>query len=747
MLALSAALVLRSDWFRERVRQRIVAEVEKATGGRAEIGAFQYDWKRMRAEVDGFVLHGSEPPDAPPLFRADAVVVGIKVVSVLKRSADLQYLDVRHPQVYLILYADGHTNLPAPKVRRAGKGTVETILDLAIGRYSLQNGSFEVAGQGKTPFDAQGRNLRAQFDYDRAGPRYRGQLSIAPARFQWGGHQPVPLDVSLAVAVERNRIRIDSGRVATGQSQVEFSGAIESLTDFAGAFQYKVRASLGEVARTLGWRIQLEGPVTLTGKARFHGTGDYQASGTLHGAGLLFGPDPHFVMRGLGTDAAFNIDPRRIAVSGLRIGGLAMASLTGDRRAGGAAGLEPFQVSGRMETVVIRQKTVDAGGIHLDALDGSFEGKTQIADFARVRVEGDVAGFDVRKMMRVYNGQSVPWDAAASGPVQLSVTLGNTSTLQLAARMAIAPAATGAPVHGSIDATYDAANETLDLGTSSLALPSTRLDFSGVLGRRLRVHGDSQNLDEVLPAFDIQSLPVKLVSGEAVFDGVIAGKTEDPRITGHANARNLVWEGRTFQAVSGDVDVSGAGVAVRNGNVQQGALHAQGAGSLGMRDWKVEDASAVSFAGSIRNAPAAELMAAADIKNVPLEGTIGADAKVAGTYGSPRIDATVTATKGKLYGEPFDRFTGTLGYSGTTAELANGHLTAGGKSVTLEANYQHQPGNLGTGQLRFQVDSNAMPLDHFQIVSKDYPGISGTAELHGAGVVDIAPAKPGQPGV
>jgi translocation and assembly module TamB len=164
VLAFSAILVLRSDWLRGKVRERIVAEVEKATGGRVEIGAFQFDWKQMRAEVDGFVLHGSEPAGAPPLFRADAIVVGIKIVSLLKRSVDLQYLDVRRPQVYAILYPDGHTNLPAPKVRRAGKGTIESILDLAIGRFSLQDGSFEVSGHGKTPFDAQGRNLRAQFD-------------------------------------------------------------------------------------------------------------------------------------------------------------------------------------------------------------------------------------------------------------------------------------------------------------------------------------------------------------------------------------------------------------------------------------------------------------------------------------------------------------------------------------------------------------------------------------------------------
>ncbi|MGA2739590.1 MAG: translocation/assembly module TamB domain-containing protein [Bryobacteraceae bacterium] len=741
-LALSAVLILRSDWFREKVRERIVAEVEKATGGRTEIGAFRFDWKQMRAEVDGFVLHGSEAADVPPLFRADAIVLGIKIVDLLKRSVDLQYLDVRHPQVYAILYPDGHTNLPAPKVRpRAGKGAIETILNLAIGRFSLQDGSFEVSGRGKTPFDAKGRNLRAQFDYDTGGPRYGGQLSIAPAAFHWGAYRPVPLDVSLALAVERNRVRIDSGRVSTGRSTAEFSGVIDSLTDFSGSFQYKVLATLGEVTHTFDLRTQLEGPVTLTGKATFHGTSNYQASGSLHAAGVLFSPDPHFILRDFHADGGFNIEPRRIAVSGLRIGGLGLASLTGTNRA-----LEPFPVSGRIETVVLRQKTLDAGGIHIETLDGSFEGKTQIADLRRMHVEGDVSGFDVRKIMRIYNGESVPWDGAASGPMQLGVTLGNSSTLQLAGRMVISPSGPGAPVHGSIGATYDAAGETLDLGTSFLALPSTRLDFSGVLGRQLRVHADSRNLDEVLPVFDVPSLPVKLQSGEALFDGTIAGPLAAPHIAGHGNATNVVWSGRTFQAVGGDIDLSSAGVAVRNGNVQQGALHAQGAGSLGMRGWQVEDSSPVSFAGSIRNAPAADLMGIADIKNIPIAATVSADAKVAGTVSAPLISATITATKGTLDGEPFDHFTGSLHYTGTAVELTNAQLTAGGKNVTLQAYYQHQAGALDSGQLRLQVDSNAMPLAQFQIVGKAYPGIAGTAELHGSAVVDIAPAKHGQPG-
>ena len=747
LATLGPILLLRSDWFRGKVRARIVAEVEKATGGRAEFGTFRFDWRHMRAEVDGFVLHGSEPPGAPPLFRAAAIVVGIKIISVVERSVDLKYLDIRQPQVYLILYPDGHTNLPAPKVRRKGKGTVETILDLAIGRFSLRDGSFEVSGQGKTPFDAEGHNLRAQFDYDRAGPRYRGQLNIAPAAFRWGVHRPVPLEVSLALAVEKNRVQIDSGRISTGPSQADFSGAIDSLTDFSGAFQYKVRASLGELTRTLALGTRLDGPVTLTGRASFHGADDYQASGSLHAASVLCIPDPHITLRDFQADGAFNIDPGRIAVSGLRIKGLALASLTGVCKAGGTCpNLQPFPVSGRIETVVLRQKNLDAGGIRLDLLDGSFEGKTQIAGLQRVHVEGGVAGFDVRKLMRVYNGQGLPWDAAATGPMQLSVTLGNSSTLLLAGHMAIAPTGTGAPVSGSIDGNYDAAGETLDLGNSWLALPSSRLNFSGVLGRRLRVHADSRDLNDVLPAFDIQSLPVRLQSGDAVFDGTVTGKLADPLIEGHANAMNVVWAGRTFEALSGDVDLSSTGLTVRNGSVQQGALQAQGAGSLGMREWAVEDATLVSFTGSIRNAPAAELMAMADIGNVPLKGTISADAKIAGTFGAPRIEASVTATKGTLAGEPFDRFTGTLDYAGTTVDLAKAQLVAGAKSLKLEAHYQHQAGNFGNGELRFQVDSNAMPLAQFQLVSKDYPTIRGTAELHAGGVVDIAPAKRGDPG-
>src|ERR1035437_2471719 len=84
-----AAIVVQSPWFYDKVRQLIVGTVETATGGRVTVGSFRFDWKHMRAEVHEFVLHGTELPDKPPLFSAGSVVVGIKLVSILRQDVDI----------------------------------------------------------------------------------------------------------------------------------------------------------------------------------------------------------------------------------------------------------------------------------------------------------------------------------------------------------------------------------------------------------------------------------------------------------------------------------------------------------------------------------------------------------------------------------------------------------------------------------------------------------------------------------
>ena len=146
----------------------------------------------------------------------------------------LQYLDVRHPQVYVILYPDGRTNLPAPKVQRAGKGTVETILDLAIGRFSLQNGSFEVRGPGEDAV------RRARPQSARAVHLRRGRAALSRAvigsarRFPMGRLPARAARCEPGAGGREEPLQIDSGRVATAQSQAEFSGRHRQPGRFLG---------------------------------------------------------------------------------------------------------------------------------------------------------------------------------------------------------------------------------------------------------------------------------------------------------------------------------------------------------------------------------------------------------------------------------------------------------------------------------------------------------------------------------
>lgn len=64
----AAGLVLRTSWFKNQVRARLVSVAAMATGGRVEIGEFDYNWSNLTVEVAPFVIHGKESPQAAPFF-------------------------------------------------------------------------------------------------------------------------------------------------------------------------------------------------------------------------------------------------------------------------------------------------------------------------------------------------------------------------------------------------------------------------------------------------------------------------------------------------------------------------------------------------------------------------------------------------------------------------------------------------------------------------------------------------------
>ena len=136
--------LLRSEWLRMQLRARAVQEIEKATGGRAELGRLDFDPSLLGARFDRFVLHGTEPASAAPLVLAERIEVGLKVRSLFRRDVDLERIEIVRPRVTVTVDAEGRTNLPTPVVPRApsGRGPVEELLRLAVDTFVIRDGEF-----------------------------------------------------------------------------------------------------------------------------------------------------------------------------------------------------------------------------------------------------------------------------------------------------------------------------------------------------------------------------------------------------------------------------------------------------------------------------------------------------------------------------------------------------------------------------------------------------------------------------
>src|SRR6185295_3743102 len=135
IVAITGVLILRSDWFRDSVRRRIITEIETATGGRAEIGSFDFDWSGLTATVRPLVLHGKEGPGEPPLLRVESAQVVLRIISALRRKVDLTAIRIDGLSGRVVVYPDGSTNFPVPHGRTpSGKTWAQELIDLAVGQ-------------------------------------------------------------------------------------------------------------------------------------------------------------------------------------------------------------------------------------------------------------------------------------------------------------------------------------------------------------------------------------------------------------------------------------------------------------------------------------------------------------------------------------------------------------------------------------------------------------------------------------
>src|SRR4051794_2041707 len=261
LVGIAIFVTVQTDWFRNFVRTKIIATVEEATGGRVELGSFNFTWSKLRADINNFVLHGLEPAGAEPLFRAKHLQVDLKLLSPLKGFVDIAYLLVDTPRANVIVFADGKTNIPAPKIKKkpSDKSGLETVVDLAIGRFDLVNAG-AVFTDHPAAFNANGQNLRARLAYNHLHPSYTGEIDIAPLFLKSGNNQALNVNVKMPIAIEADKITLTNAQLETPKSKVVISGELDHLADPQPHTSAHINASLSidEAHRVSGLDIPLD---------------------------------------------------------------------------------------------------------------------------------------------------------------------------------------------------------------------------------------------------------------------------------------------------------------------------------------------------------------------------------------------------------------------------------------------------------------------------------------------------------
>jgi translocation and assembly module TamB len=697
LLGLAFLIVLRTQWLREQIRTRIITEAEKATGGKVELSKFDFDPVGMKAHVEGFVLRGKEPANEEPLARVASIDVGVTVASFARRDVYLSSLTVSKPQIRIISYLDGTTNIPGPKIRRPNSKTVfEQFVALSVRNFVLKDGTFSYDHQ-RTPLDVRAENLEVLFGWEREGPQYRGVVTAKPFHFNWPKIAPLQFDTRVELTMDKTGLSFQKAEMRRGGSLITATGR---LSDYRSP---EIDVDTHGQMKLADWVKELHLPLSPEGTADFKGKFTYRAG--------VYGL--------VGEMAANNVAVRE----------------------------DTWQVVGASATghVDLGPNLVTISQLRARALGGDFNGIARISDWRDFLVRGNVSDMPLEALQELeLKHRPIAWSATMSGPVEISgyFQKRGVGNLVVAANTALQPREDKIPLEGILNTRYVADSNAISFASSYLKTPRTRVDFNGALGEQIRVILESSDLNEFLPAAAMvtetppQSLPLQLDGGVAKFEGAITSPLDSPKIRGKVAVTQSVLEKRKFDSISGDLDVDASHLVLRGLRLRQASSQIEGDVEVALANWKLKDDSKLDARLNLRQTSIEELLKQADA-GITVKGTASGPIQITGTLQKPAVSANLALTTVQVEDEAFPRVQFDMKYSPGLLEVTSGVAEHAAGRVPFRVTYRHQPDQYDKGVLTFDVSVKDAPLQAVATLHKQRPDLQGRADAQLNGRLQI----------
>lgn len=704
LLALGALWYINTDSFQALVRRRLVEEVERITGGRAEIGSFHTIPFRMQIDVRDITVHGRESANEIPLAHADRLVARVKISSVLRSEFGFHEVVLEQPVIHVAFYPDGTTNVPARRPDTSSKTTVEKLFALSINQFEVRHG--EMLWDDQTlPLDFSVRNAELQMNYSFLRSRYDGRLLLGKVDTKFNDCRPFTWMSTVEFSLASNVVDITSARWNSGHSHLEARGRVSDFRHPHVEASYEAHVDLTETAAIARRHDLRGGSLDLKGQSNWSAQ-SFTASGqaALRDLGWQ-GEQISFAKGSLISD--YSVNEEQVKLSKLQ-GKLFGGSLTGEAEFN--HWLSPTQhfAPGRASS------TENMAVITAGRPEVSSGKKTQKASQPEIQ-----SGFIVLRLRDLSAGELAAsftaMNHALSGFHPAASVSGTVDTrwkgsprdadieFALGAKPPAADRVPGRlPVTAAAKGTYHARNDALDLPQFTFSTPAMHIQASGSLSATsaLRLSVSTSSLEEWQPLIAALRGPVSLpitLNGSATFNGNLSGGFSAPALSGAllvndfdvtlpATARTPEQEVH-WDSLSTTVQLSAHNIALRNSILRRGDTAAGFDGTAALQDGRFSDESSFAFHASLHQADIAALQALAGL-DYPVTGKADLSLQASGTKSNPQGEGQIHLTVASAYGEPIQSFDASLHFAGGEAAFENIQLLHYDSVVTGSAAYK-----------------------------------------------------------
>ena len=673
------------------IRRLIVNRLESATGGRAELQAISIQWLSLRFTLKDLVVHGKEPAGTEPLFSADEVQARLRVDSFWGRKVSLTELVLKQPHVHIRVERNGTSNVPAPPRSAAKKPLRETLFDLRIRRFQLEDG-WVLYNNVKTPLATEGNDLVLSLDASGTpqNPLYLGNLEWHSLYFTRGRDLPLPLGVSARFTLWREGFTLEQGVFSTARSHIDAQAEMNGFTQPRWNFRYRGWLDL------LDFRETFRSPLTPSGRIDVRGEGSF-AGGKWSGTGSYSGHDIdlHYTIfraNGLSSRGSYHMDD-----VGLVVPDFSVQALGGTLK----------------------------GRVNLRFAGLEFRAETHLQNLQLSEALHDVErpNFPVEELH---------WDALLSGDTVETWTKAF-ENFDVAGKMqwsAPEPAASRrVPVTATWQFRYRNTPRILNINSGEFETPTSQCTVSGVLAPRstaLDVRFETGALEAykdfinaIRGAKPGSSEAAKQISGSARWEGRITGPSGGPTFTGHARGERVQYDGLALDAIEGDLTYSPTQLVFASGHARFGTMDTQLDATLALTKWNFLPDSTWTGDANFDKAPIGMLQKLLG-SSYPVQGVLSGQLHGRGTRAESSVTGLFDLADGKVYGLSFNRLRGRVNLLPGEVQIADAELRVfppgketgrGAGIITGSAGYRFTDGTISA-----DLVGASLPLENVEML-------------------------------